>query len=60
LDGLALLAIIKEQYHALPVLLCSAYLTDCEEAMQRGVDGYLIKPFSRQQFLDTVTQLFAS
>jgi CheY-like chemotaxis protein len=54
MDGFQLLDAIKESHSHLPVILCSAYLHDQQEATSRGADGCLPKPFSRQQLLDAV------
>ena len=55
MDGLRLMAELRQYYPQIPLLVMSAYL---EQPSVRIVDqriAYLPKPFSRQQLLDAVT-----
>lgn len=47
MDGVALFEAIRRQYPTLPVIILTAHGTipDAVEAMQRGVFGYLTKPY---------------
>ena|SRR6266536_5558627 len=52
-DGLTLLLHVKERYPQIPFAFVSA-VNDAairKEAMLRGADGYLLKPFSGEEFL---------
>ncbi|MEY6432862.1 sigma 54-interacting transcriptional regulator [Thioalkalicoccus limnaeus] len=56
LDGLALFDSIQQQFPGLPVIILTAHGTipDAVEATQRGVFGYLTKPFDGQELLSAI------
>lgn len=58
MDGIELLAKIKEYNRELPVILITAYaeVEKAVEAMRLGAFTYLAKPFSNQQLLASVTK----
>ncbi len=58
MDGLALLAKIKEVNKELPVILITAYaeVEKAVEAMRLGAFTYLAKPFSNQQLLAAINK----
>ena len=59
IDGLQLFDAIHRQHPALPVIILTAHGTipDAVSATQRGVFGFLIKPFDSQDLLQKVKQL---
>src|SRR5206468_6648995 len=56
IDGLALFDAIHRQHPALPVIILTAHGTipDAVAATQRGVFGFLTKPFDSQELLQKV------
>ncbi len=56
IDGLALFDAIQRQHPALPVIILTAHGTipDAVNATQRGVFGFLTKPFDSQELLQKV------
>ncbi len=58
LDGMALYNVIHERHPALPVIILTAHGTipDAVEAINRGVFGYLTKPFDSKALLNSVEQ----
>src|SRR5499433_2579157 len=56
IDGLALFEAIHRQHPALPVIILTAHGTipDAVTATQRGVFGFLTKPFDSQELLQKV------
>src|SRR5215211_3041102 len=56
IDGLQLFDAINRQHSGLPVLILTAHGTipDAVSATQRGVFGYLTKPFDSQELLQKV------
>ncbi len=58
MDGMALFENIQAQNPSLPVIILTAHGTipDAVEATQRGVFGYITKPFDTQALLTTVDQ----
>jgi two-component system response regulator GlrR len=56
LDGLQLFEAIHRQYPAMPVIILTAHGTipDAVSATQRGVFGFLTKPFDSQELLQKV------
>src|SRR5213593_5264173 len=56
IDGLQLFEAIHRQHPALPVIILTAHGTipDAVSATQRGVFGYLTKPFDSQELLQKV------
>jgi CheY-like chemotaxis protein len=54
MDGVALIEFIKRAYPATLVIAMSAYPDRLEEAVQRGADSYLKKPFSYEEFMATL------
>jgi two-component system response regulator GlrR len=59
MDGLALFDAIRERNPALPVIILTAHGTipDAVAAMQRGISGYLTKPFGSRELLEQVEKL---
>ncbi|GMU71559.1 MAG: sigma 54-interacting transcriptional regulator [Burkholderiales bacterium] len=57
IDGLALFDAIWRQHPALPVIILTAHGTipDAVDATQRGVFGFLTKPFDSQELLQKVS-----
>jgi len=55
-NGLALLERIREQHPQLPVVMVTAVhdISVAIDAMRRGACDYLLKPFDREQLLNTV------
>ena len=58
MDGLTLLATIRQQYPQLPVLLMTAYanIDGAVRAMREGAIDYLAKPFSPEVLLNQVSR----
>lgn len=58
MDGMALYNAVHERYPALPVIIITAHGTipDAVEAIQRGVYGYLTKPFDSRTLLKSVEE----
>ncbi len=58
MDGMALFEAIRKRNPALPVIILTAHGTipDAVEAVQRGVFGYLTKPFDGKQLLQQAEQ----
>lgn len=58
MDGMALFEAIRKRNPALPVIILTAHGTipDAVEAVQRGVFGYLTKPFDSKQLLQHAEQ----
>ena len=56
IDGMQLFAAIHRQHPALPVIILTAHGTipDAVEATQKGVFGFLTKPFDSQELLQKV------
>jgi two-component system, NtrC family, response regulator GlrR len=61
MDGMALFEAIRKRNPALPVIILTAHGTipDAVEAVQRGVFGYLTKPFDGKLLLQQVDQALA-
>ncbi|MEP7206330.1 MAG: sigma 54-interacting transcriptional regulator [Casimicrobiaceae bacterium] len=61
IDGLQLFAAIHRQHPALPVIILTAHGTipDAVAATQRGVFGFLTKPFDSQELLQKVAAAVA-
>lgn len=61
MDGMALFEAIRKRNPALPVIILTAHGTipDAVEAVQRGVFGYLTKPFDGKLLLQQVDQAMA-
>lgn len=57
LDGMKLCEQIQEKYHSLPIIILTAHGTikDAVTATQRGVFGFLTKPFESKEFLEQVS-----
>ena len=57
-DGMALYNAVHERYPAVPVIIITAHGTipDAVEAIQRGVYGYLTKPFDSRTLLKSVEE----
>lgn len=58
MDGMALFEAIHSQHPTLPVIILTAHGTipDAVEATQRGVFGYLTKPFDSQDLLTRIAK----
>jgi two-component system response regulator GlrR len=58
IDGMGLYNAIHERHPAMPVIILTAHGTipDAVEAIQRGVFGYLTKPFDGKMLLQSVEQ----
>src|SRR5262245_16635081 len=58
MDGHQLLAIVRQRYPQLPVLLMTAYgaVERAVEAMRQGAADYLVKPFEPNTLLDLVAR----
>ena len=58
MDGYEATRIIKERYANLPVIAVTAYAMTGDETKtsEAGCDGYISKPFSREQILEVVHQ----
>ena len=56
LNGLDVLAHIKEKHPAMPVVMVTGYrsVETAGEAAQRGACGYIVKPFKTEEILETV------
>jgi two-component system, NtrC family, response regulator GlrR len=56
MDGMALFDVIKKEYPALPVIILTAHGTipDAVAATQRGVFGYMTKPYESARLLEQV------
>src|SRR4051794_2552695 len=61
IDGLQLFAAIHREHPALPVIILTAHGTipDAVSATQRGVFGFLTKPFDSQELLQKVAAAVA-
>src|SRR5258706_8446147 len=61
IDGLQLFEAIHREHPALPVIILTAHGTipDAVAATQRGVFGYLTKPFDAKELLTQVEKAFA-
>ncbi len=61
IDGLQLFAAVHRQHPALPVIILTAHGTipDAVAATQRGVFGFLTKPFDSQELLQKVASAVA-
>jgi CheY-like chemotaxis protein len=62
IDGLSLLLHVKQRYPRIPFAFVSA-VNDAEireEAMRQGADGYLLKPFSGEEFLEFVRRVMST
>lgn len=57
-DGFFVLKQVKRQWPGLPVVLMSGALL-AHEAQAAGADGFLVKPFNRDQFYATLTAVTA-
>ncbi len=58
MDGHQLLAVVRQRYPQLPVLLMTAYgaVERAVEAMRQGAADYLVKPFEPNTLLDLVAR----
>lgn len=57
LNGIQLIEQLKRQYPCLPILVTSAHTPESLEALEKGADMSLPKPFSKQQLVDCVRAL---
>ncbi|WP_219640526.1 response regulator [Cohnella sp. CFH 77786] len=59
MDGLALIAAVKETYPRIKSIIMSGYneFTYAQKALTLGASDYLLKPSRRQEILDTVLHL---
>ncbi|MEO0576730.1 MAG: sigma-54 dependent transcriptional regulator [Pseudomonadota bacterium] len=58
MDGLTLLDTVSETFPGIPMILMTAFATvkSAVDAMQRGAETYLVKPFQAEQLIDAVEQ----
>jgi CheY-like chemotaxis protein len=54
LDGIHFAEVVKKNYPHIPIVIVSAYADLGAEALERGADAYLSKPFTRDQLLAAV------
>ena len=61
MDGLSLFESIQQRYPRLPVIILTAYGTipDAVAATERGLSGFLTKPFNRDELLSTIEKALA-
>ncbi|MEM8546828.1 MAG: sigma 54-interacting transcriptional regulator, partial [Pseudomonadota bacterium] len=61
MDGVQLLESVREACPGVPVILMTAFATveRAVDAMRRGADSYLVKPFANDALLDAVSQCLA-
>ncbi len=61
MDGLALLAEVRDAGHAIPVLLMTAFASvqHAVRALKAGAEDYLVKPFDPDELLDKVAALIS-
>ncbi|MBN2735815.1 MAG: sigma-54-dependent Fis family transcriptional regulator [Spirochaetales bacterium] len=59
MNGLELLAWIKEQGPSIPVIMISAFgeINDAVEAMKKGAKDYLVKPFDPEELMIRIKRL---
>lgn len=55
-DGVSLIQELKQHHPAIRVVVISAYWDRINEAINKGANHFLTKPFSRQQLLDALAQ----
>ncbi len=60
MDGLHLMAQLRQYYPQIPLLIMSAFLEQTAVQVPDQYIGYLPKPFSRQQLLDAVNRFSLS
>lgn len=60
MDGLHLMAQLRQFYPQIPLLIMSAFLEQAAVQVPSHDIGYLAKPFSRQQLLDAVNRFSLS
>ena len=60
INGMELLSQVKETYPNLKVIMVTGYksVQTAAEASQRGASGYIVKPFKREEILETVKKNF--
>lgn len=54
LDGINLTDEVKRLYPHIPVIIISAFADDAMEAVDRGADYFIVKPFTRDQLVAIV------
>lgn len=59
MDGLELLASVKQYYSSIPVLMLSVHTRSdwVEQALETGAAGYLRKPFTGDELLNAVQSI---
>jgi DNA-binding NtrC family response regulator len=62
LDGMALLARVRERYPTVPVIMLTAHGTvpTAVEAMRRGAADFMLKPFDREELLFVIDKALRS
>jgi two-component system, response regulator, stage 0 sporulation protein F len=60
IDGVSLTQELKRRYPHVRVVVISAYWDRINEAIDKGANNYLRKPFSRQQLLDALNEAVVS
>jgi DNA-binding NtrC family response regulator len=58
-DGSAFIRRVKQEYPSLPILVASAYLEGVTDTLKQNAI-FLRKPFSRDQFVNSVKQTLAA
>jgi two-component system, NtrC family, response regulator AtoC len=60
LDGLAVVEAIRRQDKTMPIIIVSAssYLNAAADALERGANAYIQKPFAWETLLTTIEQLY--
>ena len=58
LDGMGLLAVVRENFPALPVIIASAHLQP-ELALADGATKFIAKPYRTDDIIDAIQQEFA-
>lgn len=56
-NGIELIEALKREYPSLPILVTSAHTPESQEALEKGANLSLPKPFSKQQLVESVRAL---
>lgn len=59
-NGIELIEELKREYPDIPILVTSAHTPESIEALEKGADRSLPKPFSKQQLVESVRALSVS
>ena len=62
ITGLQLFREVKKKYPAIPVVLCTGYseYVSKDSSREMGINGYLVKPFTAEQFACEVNRVLSS